>query len=51
MCLVPVDCEQHRAEYDAVVLVELAADRGDQLVACAGRVLVSPGWDSGAGPG
>jgi hypothetical protein len=26
---VPADGEQHGAEHDAVVLVELAADRGD----------------------
>jgi hypothetical protein len=28
-CPVPVDGEQHCAEHDAVVRVELAADRGD----------------------
>jgi hypothetical protein len=28
-CPVPVDGEQHGTEYDAVVRVELAADRGD----------------------
>ena len=48
---VPVDGEQHGTEYDAVVRVELAADRGDQLVARPGRVLVPPGRDGGAGPG
>jgi hypothetical protein len=47
---VPVDGEQHGTEYDAVVRVELAADRGDQLVAHPGRVLVPPGRDGGAGP-
>jgi hypothetical protein len=48
---VPVDGEQRGAEYDAVVRVKLAADRGNQLVARPGRVPVSPGRDGGAGPG
>src|SRR5690242_6346363 len=30
---VPVDCEQHRMKHDAVIPVELVADRGDQLLA------------------
>jgi len=45
---VPVDREQHGAEYRAVV-GELAADRDDQLVALPGWVLVPPGSDGGAG--
>jgi hypothetical protein len=48
---VPVDGEQHGTEYDAVVRVKLAADRGDQLMARPGRVLVPPGRDGGAGSG
>jgi hypothetical protein len=47
---VPVDSEQYRAEYDAVVPVELVADRRDQFIAHPGRVLVPPGGDGYAGP-
>ena len=47
---VPVDGEQHGAEHDPVVPVELAADRGDQFVARSGRVLFPPGRDRSAGP-
>jgi hypothetical protein len=35
---VPVDREQHGAEHDAVISVELPADGGDQLLAGACRV-------------
>jgi hypothetical protein len=35
---VPVDRGQHRADYDAVVPVELMADGGDQVLAGPGRV-------------
>ena len=47
----PVDHEQHRAEHDAVVLVELVPDCDEQILAGPGRIPVAPGRDRGAGPG
>jgi len=47
---VPVDSEQYGAEHDAVVPVELVADRRDQFIAHPGWVLVPPGGDGYAGP-
>lgn len=48
---VPVDREQHGAEHHPIVLMELVADSGDQLLTGPGRVPVAPGRDRGAGPG
>ncbi len=47
----PVGREQQRAEHDTVVRVELAPDRGDQLLARAPRVLLAPDCHGGASPG
>jgi hypothetical protein len=47
---VPVDREQHRAEHRAVIPVELVAERSDELLGRALRVLIAPSGDGGAGP-
>ena len=48
---VPVGREQHRAQHRAVIPVELATERGDELLGCACRILVAPGRHGGASPG
>ena len=48
---VPVDREQHRTEHDAVIPVELVPDRRGQVLAGSGRILLTPGRDSGPRPG
>ncbi len=46
----PVDREQHGAEHNAVIPVELVTDRRDQVLADPGRILLTPGRDRGSGP-
>ena len=48
---VPAGRERHRAEHDAVIGTELAADSGDHLLIRAPRMLAAPVPDGGAGPG
>src|SRR5699024_968518 len=48
---VPVDREQHRAEHPPVVLMDLTADGGDQVLSGPGRVPVTPGRDRDPRPG
>src|SRR5579859_7912554 len=48
---VPVDSEQHGAEHDAVIAVELMADSRYKLLGGPRRVVVTPRRDGSSRPG